>query len=416
MPLPTTAVLPFGDPSITPLELKFTEARLDLRQQRFADRITLKPKLDLSDYRFEAVIDWIEFRVALKTPTQHRYLQDVLLGFLERKSMVTPVTPGPGDVSQVFDIKIHDPKSLAYVLDIYDALVLKFGERTDPLVCGVEFSLDACPRVESEVARRMLFGVLQRTIFITRDIWTNRDSQPRSIASSSDFDPEELIDRKLLVAGKGENAEETYLAPHNHRPAFIDGTMYLGDRDTDDVMIRIMDKIKDRQHTVKKTHLELSDSEKRVRIEVRIEGHELIDIGFFELKQLDDFAFSKLQGRYFQFKLPTFRDVSGLKGSAGNAAISLIERWRAETFLKTGVVGLDASDRARAKRRQGMLPGFRAVLRSIGKTFTATRAAAGLTRSFVAYEGLNLEAAGAFRRLGNREGTAWAKRARRELS
>ena len=58
--------------------------------------------------------------------------------------------------------------------------------------------------------------------------------------------------------------------PGRHDVPVVDGTMLLGARD-DDMMIRVMDKVIDRQRP-DGTHQRLTESEKRVRIEADIKG------------------------------------------------------------------------------------------------------------------------------------------------
>ena len=115
MALAAIALLPFGKARTAPLPLAFIADARTLRQTRVAGRTALVPDLDLSEYRLKAVIDWVEIRVAFKTVTQHRYVQEVLLKYLPRQSMITPVSLGEGGECNNFDIRIQEPESLARV-------------------------------------------------------------------------------------------------------------------------------------------------------------------------------------------------------------------------------------------------------------------------------------------------------------
>ena len=106
---------------------------------------------------------------------------------------------------------------------------------------------------------------MQRTVFTTRDIWSNPRSRPRTSIGLRTAGLEDLNNRKLLVEGDDGKPGVAYLRPENHRPAFVDGTMYFGDRDNDDVMIRVMDKVRDVQNREKGTYKIISETEKRVR-------------------------------------------------------------------------------------------------------------------------------------------------------
>lgn len=61
--LPTLAELPFYAVAKQPLHLDHEIIKLRNRQTRLEGRIALKPVLNLSGWKFDAVIDWMEFRV-----------------------------------------------------------------------------------------------------------------------------------------------------------------------------------------------------------------------------------------------------------------------------------------------------------------------------------------------------------------
>ncbi|MGV8989727.1 MAG: hypothetical protein ACOH2H_26375, partial [Cypionkella sp.] len=331
-----------------------------------------------------------------------------------------------GGACDTFDIKIQDPASVRWVVEVCREIAAKFGEKEEPVVSGVEFSLDAYPREPSYDARAMLLGVMQRTIFTHRDIVTKKASRPRSTTKSAMPETtgpnlpqaKKLQNRKLFIEGVTGKPNYNYTVAENHRTPFIDGTMYFGAK-KDDVMIKIMHKTIDEQKPAQKSSEGsakiLTEIERRVRIEVTIQGKELDEIGFRNLADLQGFKFSKLQGRYFQFKLPTFRDALNSVSSGASAVLAEMEKRRAEIFLKSGVVGLNASEEERANERARMLPGIRKALRSEGRTLKLKRTGQGETGTFVAYAELNHLAALSFRHLGNREGRAWAKKVRSEL-
>src|SRR5690606_15566861 len=120
---------------------------------------------------------------------------------------------------------------------------------------------------------------------------------------------------------------------------------------------RIMTKIIDRQNRHTGTRVELPESERRVRIEVTLNRAELEAINLLALEDLSSFRFQTLQGRYFQFWLPTFNNAP--EPDDPKASITrAIEEGRVKKFLQTGVLGLRAMDEARdriaADRRKKM--------------------------------------------------------------
>lgn len=72
-------------------------------------------------------------------------------------------------------------------------------------------------------------------------------------------------------------------------------------------MMRLMDKVIDRQDRDAGTFLALNDVEKRVRIEVTLQKSVLHGLGVKTLQDLKGFKFNKLHGDHFQFFLPTIQ-------------------------------------------------------------------------------------------------------------
>ncbi|RMC34402.1 hypothetical protein [Paracoccus alkanivorans] len=126
----------------------------------------------------------------------------------------------------------------------------------------------------------------------------------------------------------------------------------------DDVMIRLMDKLIDTQNRKAGTADVSEDHRKRVRIEVTLKGIELHSLGLDRLPDLRDFKFTTLQGKYFQFKLPTF-PVDMEESKSGLDAVKAERKiWRVKTFARTGIVGLMAME---AEREAGKKAGARVL-------------------------------------------------------
>lgn len=305
-------------------------------------------------------------RVNLKRVTQFRFLQEYLAVFLGENAYIEPVRPGAGGESSIFDVTIQEPKSLADIMEISAYIGDMFGEASEPQIRAIEFSVDAYPHLPEQQKRDLLIGVMQRSSFTTRDIWKNPGSRPRSSIGAKTPHKEDRNNRKLLVEGRQGVPGEGYLCPENHHAPFLDGTMYIGDRDKDDVMMRIMDKVLDKQNLADGTRKVLSETEKRVRIEVRIRGKELASLGLTTIADFRGFSFNKLQRRYFQFKLATFKNAPANVTPRAMLIVSETEKRRSEILLKSGVLGLHARDQAKTEYRKVHLPMLRRLFKKSG--------------------------------------------------
>ena len=174
------------------------------------------------------------------------------------------------------------------------------------------------------------------------------------------------------------------------------------------MMIRIMDKIIDQQNRSAGTHRDLEDDEKRVRVEVTLRGAELARMGIAKVEEMRTFSFSKLQGEYFQFKLPTFA-ARNLRGTASGSAEIYRDHHRAEIFLNAGVLGLDGLDRAMKNFRSSSKANIRRVLKVRPPVARKYRPGKGSTGTLTSYVKMNNKVATALRQLGEREAVAWKK-------
>lgn len=402
MPIPLASKLPYSRASnCLPGVLHYEPLALGNTQRRLKNRTALVPILNLDEYRFRAVIDWIEFRVQLARPTQAQHVQAVLRRFLARDSFVDPEDEGDGNVFAACTIKVQEPPSFALIYAIHQALCDKFGGATSARVTGLEISVDAYVAENTDASRRRLLGALQRTIWTSRDIWANPDSRLRSIWKKKSNGVQKLLPELQHDDPRGRRANSEH-----HRAPFVDGTMYLGARD-DEVMLRLMEKIKDRQR-LDGSYDDLDEPSKRVRIEVTLKGSELLSIGVTDIASLRHLKLTTMQGRYFQFKLPTFKHdpARGLSG----ALQAFQEEERARVFHATGVMGLSVMDSAVALQRRRSWPGVRKNLKSMNRKGQRTQVPR-LAAPFVAYEWLNKKVSLALRNLHKREDRSWSKMA-----
>ena len=399
MTLPTIAVLPYAKTPTPPLDLPHKLVALGNPQARLRDRHMLVPDVDLAAYRFRALVDWIEFRVRFGRGVQVQQLQPVLRSFFGRNGHIIGEDKGPGDVFTRCRIKMQEPPSLARVVEAHQALVDAFGEIEPAQITGIEISLDAYPKVPSDVARGRLLGAMQRTIWTDRDIWTHPNSRPRSVfgGAKQTF--------KLSPGPEKDEDGDRRTAPAQHEVPALDGTMVLGAKD-DDAMIRVMDKVIDRQHP-NGSHARLAEGEKRIRIEATLRGMELPAVGLTDMASLRRFRFITVQRRYFLFRLPTFNPRMHITRGL-DLAMNRGQNLRAETYLKAGITGLMVREKVMDTRRAQVRRQARKVLKAMGKP----EPKASIPRrapAFVSYEQMNRRMVVALQHLDKREQTAWKR-------
>lgn len=385
-------------------ELSFSFAQSGMTQRRFQGCQPLIPDIDLNAFRFRAVIDWVEFQVHLSRGTQIQHVQDELRRFHPKTCRIDPIDKEPGGVFTACRIRVQEPANLATIVTMYRALVARFGEASSSRVTGIEVSIDAYPHDASHEARARLLGAMQRTLSTSRDVWTNPVDRPRFAFGKYREDTAYLAPaptHRISPTLKGHEREYRYAReiPQRHKPIPIDATLYLGAKGSP-VMLRVMEKVLDEQRGWG-VGRSLSEPEKRVRIEVTLLGTELQDSGISDVFSLRDFAPSSLQGRYFQFRVPHFRTL-------GHVARSYRDRDRLQVFLKTGILGLEAMDAARASRHENAGKEARLKLRQAGILTRKKRRSKG-AREFSAYDALSRKVANALCELAKREGRAWKK-------
>lgn len=399
MPFPIIADLPYAKTVMPACKLPHQLVPVSFEQARLRGRHVLVPDIDLSAYRLRALIDWIEFQMQFSRGVQVQQLQPVMLRFFGRNAHIVAEDTGPGGVFTRCKVKIQEPPNLATVARANTALVSAFGETKSSIVTGIEISLDAYPKTPCPVARATLLGVMQRTIWSGRDIWTQPNSRPRSVYGGA----KETF--KLSPGPEMDLNGNRRTDPSQHDVPAIDGTMLLGAKD-DEVMIRVMDKVIDRQRP-DGSHLRLTESEKRVRIEATLRGGELTAVGLTSVSSLERFRFMSVQKRYFCFKLPSFNPRYPISKGV-DLAHNREQMLRAETYLRAGITGLmvreTVMDVRRAQVRRQVNRMMKAMGRPAPKHLAARRAPA-----FVSYEGLNRRVVIALQHLDKREQTAWKR-------
>ena len=383
-------------PSICFQEVKYTGTQASLR-----NRSVLEPLIDLSQFSFRAIIDWIDVIVQLDRVSQFRHIQAQLLNHHHRNCHVVAVDPRPGGGSDRFVIRFQEPRSLAAIHMACAKLGLTTTVPQAVTVNAVELSLDALPRHQSQKLRSELFGIMAKTIHSSADLFAKESSRPR-FNYEKDKKPTYLFER-----AEHRHDIDPLRWPTWDRPLPADATLSLGALE-DAVLLKLMDKMVDQQDPASGKVRVLPAEEQRIRIEVTLQQSEL---GSRSVETLEELLvmLTRVQGSYFQFKLPTFASLVDLPVGATKAVKWEHETRRRQRFFNSGVVGLIAmhlgySAFHNAQCCDRLLHG-RANVRNLKTSIRGN----GKTSTFVSYEALNRKVAAAFLDLHRREVRAWRK-------
>lgn len=373
--------------------LQYVSSPTEKGQARFNGRVALRPKIDFAGYSCGAVIDVIELSIVLSKPTQWMWVKDEIDGALGINSFVESVPKLT--VSQTFRIRVQDPtmgglKLLAHALDA------RFGIDAQPVVTELEVSVDFRPKKPDQAARDLMFGVLVRHHMPETDIFSAKRDRPRYSWARGEGNISHVFGDSRRTANV---FEKIMLSTEHDRQVLVDATYYVGAKGAH-VQWSIMDKVKDHQNIGAGTLFELNEKQKRTRIEVTLSQEALKLMGLKELSDLQTFNFRGLQRKFFNFKLATFESRSPGKMKAVSEAI---ERYRAEKFLVTGILGLAGRDTVRSKlratNRSDLLRHFRLLDRSAPPL---TRRGVGTAGTTMAFAELNKMVETALRHLGER--------------
>lgn len=398
MPPHSIALIPFAKTAASPVELAYRVATGAPRQRRFDDHIVLEPDLDLNDYACRAVIDWIGIKIEINRPSQHQWLQALIEPIIDRNPWIKPLNPVEGKVASQFYIKFQEP-CLRTVRKALSAIEAKHGFVVSALCDSMEVSVDFTPRNPSDLARHRMVGLLNRHFYPTTELPGPKDTQPRFVWGTG-----EEKTRHIVASGKILEADNFNLSTSEFdAAAACDATFYLGSK-RGPVMWRIMDKIIDQQNKATGTQKILTDGEKRVRIEVTLQGDELHKLGIREARSVFNFNFASLRSKYFRFMLPTFKNSLLPFSAPSKALFPLIEERRLRKFLMTGVIGLSLMDHTRADFLKTNRPDLISYLRTKGMGAPRrVRSGAGPNGTMLSFGDLDRRVEMALRKLTERE-------------
>lgn len=375
--------------------------RVDLanKQKRLAGRYALQPDIALTRFTTRAVIDWLTIGVLLKRRTQFQWIQREIERILGRTPYVENIFGAENEASIGFDVRFQEP-DIRTVLEAVAAISARFGLEIEPIVRSIEISVDFTPKMPSDLERARISRVLMNHLLVEPDVISNFRDRPRTVWGRGDNKTMRLLyDSSRLTA---EENREFLLSTDRDRAPFTDGTFALGAEEAA-VRWRVMDKIIDRQNVRAGTSLALDDKSKRARIEVTLDRREVDALGVKFLSDLKKLNFTRLQGRYFRFFLPTFSKQAELHPGMRATMTAWVDRQRAVKFSKTGSLGLKAMDDAGADQRTELRKLALSDMHQRGLQLPdVPRTGVGAAGSFVAYDALSKRVLVALRNLGKR--------------
>jgi hypothetical protein len=376
------------------VSLDYRDEPVGLSQARLIGRRILMPAIDLDAYSCRAVIDVVSVTFDLARRTQFRHVQRAIVPLTGRRALVTPSSPDPGGVSDVFTVILQEP-TLKLLRACEARLKEQFGLVSEPVINELEVSVDFRPKTPSDAHRGRLVAVLSRHLYPNRDVLKLNTTRPRFSWGSKRSQNSFTLKRSPIKLDDG----DMFVNPAGDVVPPIDATYYIGHRKVA-ALWRVMDKVIDRQNRDAGTWIDLPEKEKRARVEVRLDRLELKSLGMKTLAELSTLNFAQLQGLYFKFMLPTFISPTPTMDPADRHW----ERERVTRFLNTGVVGLRAMDDQRELERQKHRKSLTAHLRAKGKHMPpSNRRGRGQSGTFVSYVLLNDRVSVALRKLTERE-------------
>lgn len=390
------AELPYIKIGRPPQVLNYVVRPQEQAQTRFRDRTVATLDIGLDGYHCRAVIDWLDVTVVLARGTQFQHLQRPIEERTGLLPFIKAQDNGAGGVATIFRIRFQETR-VALVAECLEDIQRTHGFVEEPVIDGMEVSVDFTPKVSSEPARHRMVGVLARHLLPKIDIVADAYDRPRF-----QWDCDGIVQTRYLTGDRRSRSGELDLLrwPLADQAVPVDATFYVG-RQHGRAQWKVMDKLLDRQNLASGTRVELPEEERRARVEVTLNSDELRELGIRTLESLRQFRFATLQGRYFQFMLPTFATKSDRLSSA---VVAFWEGNRKRRFLKAGVVGLIMMDDATKAFHASHRGEVRARLKALGRKIAPTiRSGIGEAGTFVAYAELCRKVSRALEKLGERE-------------
>jgi hypothetical protein len=301
--------------------------------------------MNYSGFKANAVVDWIDIEITTAVPTQQRWIRRDLRRILclaegARDIWVEPINPGPGGVSCVFRIRLHDAPANSYgeLERIMGALAQGKPFAARPKVHAIEIAVD-------------FYGKGQANIAALPDLTEQLQTGIAARGNPRQFDPG--------IGSKGRNAylserctgedkrgTDYWLAADANAidPALVLNIGNKGDQQRciqgDDICWRVYFKRTD------KGGMPLPPDEQRARAEFTLQGAELTGRGITDLDSLSGYRFERLADLlHFRRLKPLEQIVEGMNPFAAYAVRHL---WGSRSgSVTTWSLGLRAHRRDR---------------------------------------------------------------------
>ncbi|WP_139188591.1 hypothetical protein [Aliiruegeria lutimaris] len=309
-------------------------------------RLEVWPDIELCDYTFSAVVDWI--RISFDTTSRHkasnihRWASAVV--DLEQTLFVQRLDGEDWRAGHEFTLQLQNPTPSG-LERLCAALETKYKiDRQAIRIDGIEVSLDIYPKSGSDEDRRRMTEVLRHHVIVPELFWNTPGAQPRC-AFGDIF--EVKIPKPVVLGSTGKHRDKSNAAAHDaltpehfrdldaaaFQPQPVDGTFYFG-RKGDVAMVRIQDKVTDKRtgnHAQK-----LEQHRKRSRIEVTLDRFVMRELGVEFEVDIRNLPFDHLVSGVFATTIPTL-----------SAAGETPDAEELPVFAKGGVLGLDRYQRAK---------------------------------------------------------------------
>lgn len=341
-------------------------------QKRFEGMCELHPGIDLSKYECVSVIDFLKVVVKTDDPIDAKNLLKKLRSFGVAIQYIDNPLIGSnlGFMAQRFIAQINEPTP-EKIMSVLSAIKAMPGVHCDGEIEVMEVSVDIYPRDRRDrAARLMMSDLLKRHIRPEEKLWRYKFGWPRWVggARKASFIIGKYLSEKLFANLIRETSR--------HSAPAVDGTLYFGPRDNGPVMLRVMDKVIDKQNRRRGTRKTLPVEECRSRTEVELRKEALKELGVERCEDLFGFDFQKIRKHLFQFALPLF-PLQG-QGPLGEAVAAAKRKIQLGIFMRSGVLGLslhqrevlECKNRLRLKRLKNdgvLIPPIRTGLGSAGQ-------------------------------------------------
>ncbi len=361
IPLSCTQPREFEGLPVEDRRLRYSIVPTSGRQKVTRNRFALEPDICLTDYRCEAVFDWIDLLIELEDPARacdlgkivksRKSWHDCGVRFLDRERQ-------DKHEGVEFVVRVQEP-TLARITEIlrlvndYRCVVSADFEGTE--IVGFELAVDFYPKLripsgDLELGlRRARMSQLLRSHFILDWAWvmnglgSDELASPRfSDAPRSKLDLIRPFPSKIPPAGMSRMVHAAG-SPSRHVRAPINGTVYIGSMRSP-LSYRLQDKVGDRRHDAE-LFVELGPDQRRSRIEVVLQRLDWTETGgprAVSLGSIDEMLAARLsilQQSLFNFQIPTVgADTSGHPSTE-----------EIDIFSKSGAYGLDLYLRSRGE-------------------------------------------------------------------